>query len=164
MTLNFRLVLGIVCLVAGAAHAQGFVDERSKAKPAEVPAAAPAAAAASAPGAAVASPVSAKAEAAAVATPVPVAEAPKTIKHELRTGEPIHTELKRWADFYGWDFHWYHAKSWKTMRDTVIAKTAVDDAIAEVIDILRSEGKPVQLRISEGNKVLEVLSTEVRND
>lgn len=166
MTLNFRLVLGIACLVAGAAHAQGFVDERSKAKPAEVAAAAPAATAASAaaPSAAPASPAAATPAPTAVATQAQAPEVPKTIKHELRTGEPIHTELKRWAEFYGWDFHWYHTKSWKTMRDTVIAKTSVDDAIAEVIDILRSEGKPVQLRISEGNRVLEVLSTEVRND
>jgi hypothetical protein len=40
----------------------------------------------------------------------------------------------------------------------------VVDAVSEVIDILRSEGKPVQLRISDGNAVMEVLSTEVRND
>jgi hypothetical protein len=84
--------------------------------------------------------------------------------HRLRSGEPIHTELQRWAEQDGWEFHWYPARSWKTMRDALIDKTNVVDAVSEVIDILRSEGKPVQLRISDGNAVMEVLSTEVRND
>lgn len=84
--------------------------------------------------------------------------------HRLRSGEPIHTELQRWAEQGGWEFHWYPARSWKTMRDALIDKGNVVDAVSEVIDILRSEGKPVQLRISDGNAVMEVLSTEVRND
>jgi hypothetical protein len=84
--------------------------------------------------------------------------------YRLRTGEPIHTELQRWAEHDGWEFRWYPDKSWKTLRETVIGKTDVADAVSEVIDILRGEGKPVQLRISDGNQVMEVLSTEVRND
>jgi hypothetical protein len=84
--------------------------------------------------------------------------------HRLRSGEPIHTELQRWAEQGGWEFHWYPARSWKTMRDALIDKANVVDAVSEVIDILRSEGKPVQLRISDGNAVMEVLSTEVRNE
>jgi hypothetical protein len=82
----------------------------------------------------------------------------------LRTGEPIHTGLKGWAERYGWEFFWYHASSWTTLRETSIDKVSVEDAIGEVVDILRSEGKPLQLRISGGNHVMEVLSTEVRND
>ena len=84
--------------------------------------------------------------------------------HRLRTGEPIHTELQRWAEHHGWEFRWYPDKSWKTLRETVIARSDVAEAVGEVIDILRGEGKPVQLRISDGNHVMEVLSTEVRND
>ena len=84
--------------------------------------------------------------------------------HRLRTGEPIHTELQRWAEHHGWELRWYPDKSWKTLRETVIGKTDVAEAVSEVIDILRGEGKPVQLRISDGNHVMEVLSTEVRND
>lgn len=87
-----------------------------------------------------------------------------TLVHRLRTGEPIHTELQRWAEHHGWEFRWYPDKSWKTLRETVIARSDVSEAISEVIDILRGEGKPVQLRISDGNHVMEVLSTEVRTD
>lgn len=90
--------------------------------------------------------------------------AAKPAVHRLRSGEPIHTELQRWAEQGGWEFHWYPAHSWRTMRDALIDKGSVVDAVSEVIDILRSEGKPVQLRISDGNAVMEVLSTEVRND
>ncbi len=85
------------------------------------------------------------------------------MEYRLRTGEPIHSELKRWAEHDGWEFRWYHPTSWKTLRETLINKPNVEDAVAEVIDILRSEGKPVQLRISKGNYVMEVLSTEVRD-
>jgi hypothetical protein len=95
---------------------------------------------------------------------LPLAPPEQPAGYMLRTGEPIHTELKRWAEHYGWDFYWYHASSWKTLRETSINKGPVEDAVAEVIDILRAEGKPVQLRISAGNRVMEVLSTEVRND
>ena len=95
---------------------------------------------------------------AATAAPLP------TLVHRLRTGEPIHTELQRWAEHHGWEFRWYPDKSWKTLRETVIARSDVAEAVSEVIDILRGEGKPVQLRISDGNHVMEVLSTEVRND
>jgi hypothetical protein len=153
----FSLLLLLGAMLAGAAQAQGFVDERSKAKP---PAAAGSEAA---PAAATGSP-SGVANVVVQPAPPPAPEPPKTIAHELRTGQPIHTELKRWADFYGWDFYWYHDRSWKTLRDTTILKANFDEAVTEVIDILRTEGKPLRLRISEGNRVMEVLSTEVRND
>jgi toxin co-regulated pilus biosynthesis protein Q len=95
---------------------------------------------------------------------LPLAPPQQPKGYVLRTGEPIHTELKGWAERYGWEFYWYHASSWTTLRETSIDKVSVEDAVGVVIDILRSEGKPVQLRISDGNHVMEVLSTEVRND
>ena len=144
---------GLLAL-AMAAQAQGFIDARKPKAADPVP---PAAAAA--PAAPAAAPA-----AAVVASPPAAPPAPKAIVHDLRTGEPIHSELKRWAEFYGWDFHWYPARSWRTLRDTTIPKPQVDEAVAEVIEILRGEGKNVQLRISEGNRVMEVFSTEVRND
>lgn len=82
----------------------------------------------------------------------------------LRTGSPIHQELKGWATREGWEFVWHPTVSWKTLRATQFPQTDVAAAVTEVIDILRDEGKPVRLRISEGNKVMEVVSTEVRND
>lgn len=92
-----------------------------------------------------------------------LAQRPASV-HRLRTGEPIHTELQRWAELQGWEFRWYPDKSWRTLRETVIAKTDVTEAIGEVLDILRSEGKQVRLRISDGNHVMEVLGTDVRTD
>lgn len=82
----------------------------------------------------------------------------------LRGGEPIHTDIAAWAKRHGWELYWLHRASWKTLRETRVQKLDVTDAISEVVDILRDEGKPIMLRISEGNKVMEVLSTEVRND
>jgi len=84
--------------------------------------------------------------------------------YELRTGEPIHQGLKVWADREGWMLIWHPTVSWKTVRTAVIDAPDIARAVAEVVDILRDEGRPVALRISGGNKVLEVISTEVRND
>ena len=82
----------------------------------------------------------------------------------LRTDEPIHAELRAWAQAAGWEFIWHPPVSWRTLRATSFAHQDVTAAVTEVIDILRDEGRPVRLRIAEGNRVMEVLSTEVRND
>ncbi len=82
----------------------------------------------------------------------------------LRTGELISTDLKLWATREGWEFIWHPSKSWRTLRATQFPQTDVASASTTVVDILRDEGKPVRLRISEGNKVIEVISTEVKND
>jgi hypothetical protein len=134
----------VMWAVVATAEAADFIDERVTSKPA---------AAASGDAAETKAPVIA-------AVPAP----PPKFIYELRTGEPIHSELKRWAEHSGWQFYWYHSASWRTLRVTVIDKPNAEEAISEVVDILRLEGKPVQLRISDGNRVMEVLSTEVRND
>lgn len=101
---------------------------------------------------------------------LPVAPAAKPmvvvepVRYSLRTGEPIHKDLQFWADREGWELHWQPTVSWRTLRATEIDKNDLAGAVTEVIDILRDEGKPVRLRISDGNKVMEVISTEVRND
>lgn len=99
---------------------------------------------------------------AAQAVPAPAAMPPSFV---LRKDEAIHEALQSWAKLSGWELIWYPGVSWKTLRGADLSKQAeVTAAVAEVIDILRDEGKPVRLRISDGNKVMEVLSNEVRND
>jgi hypothetical protein len=83
----------------------------------------------------------------------------------LRKDEAIHEGLQAWARAGGWELIWYPALSWKTLRGAEFRRHAeVTAAVSEVIDILRDEGKPLRLRISEGNQVMEVLSNEVLND
>ena len=84
--------------------------------------------------------------------------------YSLKTGQPIHLGIKAWADKDGWMLVWQPTVSWKTLRDARFEAADAAAAISEVIDILRDEGKPVALRISSGNKVMEVVTTEVRND
>ncbi len=51
------------------------------------------------------------------------------------------------------------------LRDADLSHAAdVTAAVTEAIDILRGEGKPLRLKISDGNRVMEVFSTEVSND
>ena len=37
-------------------------------------------------------------------------------------------------------------------------------AVIELVRVMRQEGKPIQLRMSKANQVMEVLSTEVAHD
>lgn len=89
----------------------------------------------------------------------------KVARFRLEKGQPIHVALEGWAKDAGWTLIWYPAVSWKAISDVDIKnKKDVVEAVSEVITVLRSEGKPVRLRVSDGNNVMEVLSTEVKND
>lgn len=95
---------------------------------------------------------------------VPVA-APAAPKWQIEKGQPIHQALEAWAKDSNWTLIWYPSVSWKAIS-TVDMKDKKDvvAAVSEVITVLRDEGKPVRLRVSDGNNVMEVLSTEVKND
>ncbi len=99
---------------------------------------------------------------AAAIVPVEVIASPKWT---IDKGQPIHTALEAWAKSAGWSLIWYPTVSWKSISSAEMKdQKDVVAAISEVVTILRDEGKPIQLRVSEGNNVMEVLSTEVKND
>lgn len=106
----------------------------------------------------------------AVAGPVPTAaivpvEVVPAPKWTIEKGQPIHVALEAWAKSAGWSLIWYPSVSWKSISNAEMKdQKDVVAAISEVVTILRDEGKPIQLRVSEGNNVMEVLSTEVKND
>lgn len=80
----------------------------------------------------------------------------------LRKGELVHTQLQAWAQASGWELLWLPDVSWKVLGDTSFTTiTDVTLAVSEVINVLREEGRPVRLSISDGNKIMEVLSTDV---
>lgn len=84
--------------------------------------------------------------------------------YTLQTNQPIHEALKVWASNSDWVLNWQPTVSWKTLRGVTLQEEDVVAAVSEVIDTLRFEGKPIALRVSDGNRVMEVISTEVRND
>ena len=89
-------------------------------------------------------------------------------KWDAEKGTPWSVVLETWAKEGGWSFYWYPSKTWKVLGSTDVSdKKDVKDvstAVEYVVGVLRSEGKAIRLRISEGNKIMEVYSTEVRND
>ena len=83
----------------------------------------------------------------------------------IRQGVAIHSQIEAWARAKGWQLIWYPSVSWRAIANADFNQhKEVSAAIEDVINILRDEGKPVRLRISEGNHVLEVTSNEVRGD
>lgn len=83
----------------------------------------------------------------------------------LKKNQPIHEALKNWCEKEGWDLSWYPTKSWKVFRDYEVTDTTdVIEAVSSVVSILREEGKPIRLKISEGNRVMEIFNTEIRHD
>ncbi len=91
---------------------------------------------------------------------------PKEVpKFVIEKDVPIHLALDAWAKSAGWTLIWYPPVSWKAISVVDLKdKKDVVAAISEVITILRIEGKPVRLRVSDGNNVMEVLSSEIKND
>jgi hypothetical protein len=82
----------------------------------------------------------------------------------LNTDQPIHEALGDWAKQSGWHLVWQPDVSWRTLREASYTHLELVAAVDAVVSTLRSEGKPVALRVSDGNKVLEIISTEVRHD
>lgn len=83
----------------------------------------------------------------------------------IRKGRLINEGLEERAKAEGWTFLWYSKRRWEAIADIDMShyKTA-DEAVDDIVTGLREEGKPISLRISEGNKVMEIFSTEVKND
>ena len=80
-------------------------------------------------------------------------------------GSLVHLALGDLARSEGWTFIWYPKFSWKAVADISLSiYPNAELAVAEVVDLLRLEGKPLQLRVSEGNKVMEIMSTEVSHE
>lgn len=91
----------------------------------------------------------------------PVQIAPKWIAK----GSLVHLALGDLARSEGWTFIWYPKFSWKAVADISLSiYPNAELAVTEVVELLRLEGKPLQLRVSEGNKVMEILSTEVSHE
>lgn len=89
----------------------------------------------------------------------------KVARFRMAKGEAIHTALEGWANAAGWSLIWYPSVSWKAIGNVEMKdKKDVVEAVSEVVSVLRAEGKPIRLRVSDGNNVMEVLSTEVKND
>lgn len=82
-------------------------------------------------------------------------------KWALRAGREIDKELAGWAQKGGWALHWQLPKSW-----AVVANAEFDgsfqDAITKVIESLYAEGKPIRMKLWEGNRVAEVYSSDVK--
>lgn len=144
--------------VAADSNAVATAGSRQSPQPkaaASLPAVKPAPAAASVP------------EATSLATPAAVVPAVAALvpKFLIVSGQPIHQALDEWAKSAGWTLIWYPSVSWKAISDVDMRdKKDVVAAVSDVITILREEGKPIRLRVSDGNNVMEVLSTEVKND
>jgi hypothetical protein len=93
--------------------------------------------------------------------PAPAPPAPPRPSFVLKQDRPIHLELQAWAAREGWQLHWHPEVSWRVLRDADLSGDGdVSDAVARVIEILREEGKPLRLQISDGNRVMEVLRAQ----
>lgn len=95
------------------------------------------------------------------AATAPVAAAPAAPAFVLKKGELVHSGLQAWATAAGWELIWYPDRSWKVLGDTTIDAKDVTQAVSEVVTILRDERRPVRLEIADGNRIMEVINTDV---
>lgn len=102
-----------------------------------------------------------KAEPAPVsALPEAQPEAPAEVVWQLKAGLPIHSQIESWARQAGWTFTWKAKNSWMVPADTQFGGE-FDTAVEAVVRTLYQQGKPLTLKIWEGNKVAEVIDGSV---
>lgn len=89
------------------------------------------------------------------------AEKAKPPKWRLTGGAPIHDQLVSWGNAAGWSVRWSVPVSWAVAADSEFGGD-FPEAITKVIELLYAEGKPVRLMLWDGNRVAEVISSDVR--
>jgi hypothetical protein len=83
----------------------------------------------------------------------------------IAKGSLLHLALQALSESQGWTFIWYPNVTWRAIADIDLTLyPTAQSAVMQLVGLLRLEGKPIQLRMSEGNKVMEILSTQVNND
>jgi len=79
---------------------------------------------------------------------------------QLRRGLPVHTQLLTWAERSGWTLTWKPRVSWLVAAD-VEFNGNFEQALTEVVEGLFFEGKPIRLVMWEGNRLAEVVPSDV---
>lgn len=83
----------------------------------------------------------------------------------IAKGHLLHTALQGLAESQGWTLIWYPNVTWRAIADIDLTLYPnAQSAVTQLVGLLRLEGKPIQLRVSEGNKVMEILSTQVNSE
>lgn len=101
-------------------------------------------------------------EIAPVAASAPIAPPVAPPKFVLHEGKSLHAELQDWASSQGWKLLWYPRKSWEVISSADFSgKGDVVAATEEVVRVVRSEGKPIFLSVANGNRVMEISTTDI---
>jgi len=79
---------------------------------------------------------------------------------QLRRGLPVHTQLLTWAERSGWTLTWKPRVSWLVAADVAFSGN-FEQALTEVVEGLFFEGKPIRLVMWEGNRLAEVVPSDV---
>ncbi|KXU38702.1 hypothetical protein AXE65_12360 [Ventosimonas gracilis] len=79
---------------------------------------------------------------------------------QLRRGLPVHSQLLTWAQQSGWTLTWKPRVSWLVAADVEFSGH-FEQVLGEVIEGLFFEGKPIRLVLWEGNRLAEVVPSDV---
>lgn len=150
MTFRAAALLLAVGAMAGESHA-GFVDERKGAAAPVQQTQSPARPGAGSPASQTSGVSGAPERSAPVMTP-----AGQNRAYQLVAGRPVHTQMIEWANSSGWTLKWSPTHTWEVFADTSIIASTADQAVEQVVQSLRMEGKPIRLRVYTGNRVMEI--------
>lgn len=79
----------------------------------------------------------------------------------LQADIPIHVQFAEWARRAGWNYEWRLEKSWRVPAATSFSGT-FDQALAEAVEALHAQGKPVRLILWEGNRFAEIVDVDAK--
>jgi len=99
-------------------------------------------------------------EAGAMQVAPPAGDEQKEQRWQLRRGLPVHTQLLGWAERGGWTLSWVPKISWLVAAD-IEYKGTFEQVLGEVVEGLFFEGKPIRLVLWEGNRLAEVVPSDV---
>jgi hypothetical protein len=88
---------------------------------------------------------------------------PENLVYSLRTGNLINEELVSWATPERWQLIWQVPSTWRVFANAAYRKKSAVEAISEVITQIRAEGKAIRMVVYEGNRVIEILPTDLIN-
>lgn len=89
--------------------------------------------------------------------------APVDVVFSMREGVEMHSELSQWAASDGWRLVWSLPHTWKVFADTEFRAINSVKAVGDVVEILRDEGKSLRLVVYQGNRVMEIVSSDIAN-
>lgn len=82
-------------------------------------------------------------------------------KWTLKAGQRIDEQLREWGRIGGWEVNWLMDTTW-VIPASATFNGSFDTAITDAIEAIYADGRPIKLKIYEGNRLMEITNNVPR--